>query len=1019
MIPAPVIPALLLLAAAPAAAAGEPAPSAAPSGAGAPIAAEPEERARIRQLMSDAKYAEAEAAARALLERMISRSGERSFDAAKAMDLVVTAMRRAGKARQPETMALLERSLAIKEEVFGPDHIEVARTLNGKVILLQVLGDYHGAMEQAARTVGIVERALGPDNPELGNFLNNHAIILQDLGRSEEALPIHRRVLALWERTYGAEHPDYAASLDNLASALSETGDYAGARPLYERSLAIKEKALGPDHPGLTTSLTNLANLLATLGDHTAADPLYARAAAIVDKALGPGHPAFATILNNRAASRREAGDIAGARALYERILALQQGAFGDSHPNVAQQFHDLGLLHSRSGDPAGAVPHLEQALAIRETSLGPDHPETAYTLTALANARRASGAARDVAHLYRRSLAILEAALGPDHPHVAVPLADLAALEFARSRDAEALDLASRAESIARRNFVATTRGLSEAEALRFGRARTSALGAALSIVAAPAGGTPPAAAAERALDLLIRSRALVLDEIGQRQRLGSDADPALTIARDEVRDARAALARLLVRGPDPEDPALHRRLVEEARRRVETAERALAAASHPFGEQRAVDAAGLEEVRGALDARTALVSLARYDALGRSGATVPSYLAFVTRRSGPVRAVPLGPAAAIDDLVRDWRERAGSAPPVLRAAAARAEADARTAGDRLRRAVWDPIAGDLGGAGRALLVPDGALNLVNVLALPVGRSAYLVERGPAVHLLSSERDLLRLGRPARSGGGLLLLGGADFDASPDSIAAAAGGGPPRLASAAPGGSVYRGPHASCSGFRAVRFQPLPASGLEIEEVAAMWGAAETGDAGEVARLAGAAAAETAFKEAAGRHAVLHLATHAFFVSGDCGDAADHPLLLAGLALAGANRRDAVPAGADDGVVTAEEIASLDLSGVRWAVLSACGTGVGRIEAGEGVFGLRRAFHLAGVRSLIMSLWEVEDSATRAWMRRLYAARLDGAGTAEAMRRAAVDTLRARRREGRDTHPFTWGAFVAAGDWR
>ena len=141
--------------------------------------------------------------------------------------------------------------------------------------------------------------------------------------------------------------------------------------------------------------------------------------------------------------------------------------------------------------------------------------------------------------------------------------------------------------------------------------------------------------------------------------------------------------------------------------------------------------------------------------------------------------------------------------------------------------------------------------------------------------------------------------------------------------------------------------------------------------------------------------------------------------MLLSGLSFAGANRRDKT-AQAEDGILTAEEIAVMDLQGVEWAVLSACDTGVGEIQAGEGVLGLRRAFELAGVQTVIMSLWSVEDEATRGWMKRLYEGRLTkGYGTAEAVSRASLEILTERRQRGESTHPFYWGAFVATGDWR
>ena len=109
-----------------------------------------------------------------------------------------------------------------------------------------------------------------------------------------------------------------------------------------------------------------------------------------------------------------------------------------------------------------------------------------------------------------------------------------------------------------------------------------------------------------------------------------------------------------------------------------------------------------------------------------------------------------------------------------------------------------------------------------------------------------------------------------------------------------------------------------------------------------------------------------------------------------------------------------------MNLSGVEWAVLSACDTGLGEIRAGEGVFGLRRAFQVAGVRTVIMSLWPVEDVATRQWMEALYRARLgDRLDTAEAVRQASLTLIRERRARGQSTDLFYWAAFVAAGDWR
>jgi CHAT domain-containing protein len=144
-----------------------------------------------------------------------------------------------------------------------------------------------------------------------------------------------------------------------------------------------------------------------------------------------------------------------------------------------------------------------------------------------------------------------------------------------------------------------------------------------------------------------------------------------------------------------------------------------------------------------------------------------------------------------------------------------------------------------------------------------------------------------------------------------------------------------------------------------------------------------------------------------------------ENPLLLTGLAFAGANRRADASSTDEDGMLTAEEVAALDLSGVDWVVLSACKTGTGEWHEGEGILGLRRAFRTAGARTLITSLWDVEDETTQRWMKELYEARfVRGLDTTLAMREARRVMLEERRRTGESTRPVHWAGFVSSGAW-
>jgi CHAT domain-containing protein len=284
----------------------------------------------------------------------------------------------------------------------------------------------------------------------------------------------------------------------------------------------------------------------------------------------------------------------------------------------------------------------------------------------------------------------------------------------------------------------------------------------------------------------------------------------------------------------------------------------------------------------------------------------------------------------------------------------------------------------------------------------------------------LTAERDVI--GDDTRGRGiGLLAVGNPAFDDPPPAAVAQADIEPRGVES-----HVHRSSMAPCAS--ATSFAPLPASEVEVGSIRELWLGAVPTERDDVRVLVGPAADEGTWKREAPKYRVLHLATHGFhldrcdsWIDGRAPGAREpprHPLLLSGVALAGAGRPPET-ADAEDGFLTAEEIASIDLRGVEWVVLSGCDTGLGYLADGQGVLGLRRAFQIAGARSTIMSLWRVQDDSARLWMSALYRARLGGRSTADAVRQASLERLEALREAGASTHPFFWAPFVAAGDWR
>jgi len=855
------------------------------------------------------------------------------------------------------------------------DRRQLAITLVAHARLEQRQGDYDRALEGFSQALRLLE-PMG-DTIWLGATLTGTAQVMLNIAEVGKALEFWERALALFESS-GSR----TAVVDVLMSAgetLLNSGDESGALSRFERALAIAGELGNERLQAWALRSMGAAEIFRRRPED--ADRHLRRALALSpsleEKRLE------ASVLADLGEVHVLRGEWSQAGSYFRRARASSQAA-GD-RTAAAAQLYSLGVLEGRLGELVAARSSLTTALAEQEPLLGAGHPLPASTRIALAEVDLAAGE-------YQRA--------------------------FERSVEAEA----------ASRNYVrGTLRYLPERQALTLAERRVRGLDVAIS--AALSRTSVPSAAI---VDLLFRSRGLVLDELAARRRQISPEAAQDGLASD-VKRARQRFANLLVLSMEG---AVARSELDLARSDKEAAERALAAQSAE--ERRDGGAAGFEAVRGALPAGAVLVSyvqFARRVAVtnGRqASAPVPSFAAFVTRRDtdDPPIVVSLGEVALIERLVAEWRNEAAGQVSPGRPARDRSYA---AAGRRLRRALWDPIAAEVRGATRVFVVPDGAVSLVSLAALPIEGGAYLMEHGPPIHYLSAERDLVTaLNRVQPAVQGLLALGGASFGDAPGGAGAAGVSSPP-----APLPSVL-GPAGPCPGMPAVVFQPLDGTSQEVREIAGMWRGSAGAGGGEARILVGADASETVLKQAARHHRVLHVATHGFFLTGDCipsstgtrgvgglspvgpSRAAENPLRLSGLALAGANRRAAAGPEDDDGILTAEEVASLDLDGVEWAVLSACDTGVGEIRAGEGVFGLRRAFQVAGARTVIMSLWSVDDQATRAWMRALYEGRLQrGLSTADAVHQASLTTLRDRRARGLSTHPFYWAAFVAAGDWR
>jgi len=962
-----------------------------------------------------------------------------------AADLGNLAAALAAQGRREEAEPLYRRSLAIFERLYGAQHPSGASVLGNLGYLHMEMGEYELAKAEFERADAFVKEVLPPGAPDRIISLRNLALATSALGLPADAL--WEQAIGLADTWLGNEHELAADLRGGYASSLRDI-NFQKSKQLSEESLTIFELAYGPDHPRVAWALGGLAENAIHVGDYEAASRLLERAVQIDERRPDVAGAHLASELAGLAECRAARGRNAEARELFERSLEIAEEASGPEHPDVEAILMRLGAYLRRVGDVGGARVCYTRAIAIGERMALEGRPRNPASRVALADLETDTGNLDVARPLFERALALYEEQFQTDYPGYAEALLKYGAFLLAAGDVPGSLDASLHGGEITRRHLRSTVASLPERTALSLA-AKTPA-GIDLAISAAIAG-TPANAAP--ALDAVIRSRALVLDEIAQRHHsawLARDQETQLLV--DAYTAASVRLAKLAVRGADERFPDKHVDLLRAARAEKEEAEQALAERSAEFRAAEARAQAGLTDIAAALPHSSVLVSYFRYprQLSGRQAPSsqlpLDSYAALVLSSGAPTPALlDLKSAVEIDESVAAVRRRLAEASQASGAVMKSAEASYRRAGEKLRRLVWDPLEPYLHDAATVFIVPDGSLSVVSFAALPVGASAYLVEGTPRIQYLSAERDLVSTRELAD--GGLLAVGDPAFDESAV-FAAMRPADLPLLDEEVrtTSGRVFRGQPASCGNFESLRFASLPSSRLEVDDVASTWDAAWA-DAGhrlrgpETARdvqlLQGAAASELAVKLAAPGKEVLHLATHGFFLGEGCPSAlegsadataqpvpasllGENPLLLSGLALAGANHRDAASPDEDDGILTAEEIAATNLSGVRWAVLSACDTGLGQIRAGEGVLGLRRAFQVAGAGTVIMSLWAVEDEASRQWMRSLYANRLSkGMSTVDAVHAASLEQLRERRDAGLSTHPFYWGGFVASGDWR
>jgi len=625
------------------------------------------------------------------------------------------------------------------------------------------------------------------------------------------------------------------------------------------------------------------------------------------------------------------------------------------------------------------------------------------------------TGAYEKAEALYKHALKIVESTLGRNHPRVAELLNNLAQLRVADDRLDDALPLFRRAFAISELRL--------RREALDSSESRLSSF---ISLLRTQEDLLYELVRAEPANED-VRRLALTTVLLRKGRSVAETADTSRIIYRpvsardrgsfERLRDLRGQLASLSLQGPGLLSPFDYQQRLKALAEQGDALEESLALRSAPLRSLITLPPPEemVDRVVSALPWDSALVEFIAYtdrSLLRRPGPPEPRraqqlrYLALVLFGNGRTRALDLGPAAPID-----------AAAVAMRDALARRDANFLASAQLLDGRVFHPLRVVLGKTRSVFLSPDGQLSLVPFAALHDGHQ-YLVDLHDFTYLTSG-KDLLPRARPVGPSQSVVVLADPDFHLPVQSSPDMERGQEERSAFLERFYSTLRADMAT------VPWTRLPGTRGEAEAIQRMFPHAEL-------LLGAEATKENLLRLSA--PGVLHLATHGFFLEDSVAQegtravahfgalgvdplaaAPADPLLRSGLILAGARTPASGAPGTagplpESSLVTALELAGLNLWGTQLVILSACDTGRGNVKLGQGVYGLRRAFVAAGAETVVMSLWKVGDETTRVFMESYYRNLLAGQGRATALRQAMLAQRQTR------PHPYYWAPFIALG---
>ncbi len=801
------------------------------------------------------------------------------------------------------------------------------------------------------------------------NYANNYA----SQGSYDSAFILYQEKLALTEKVFGKQHAEYAKGLGQIAMIYDNQNRFGDAIRYYEAAKEGYEKAGFSTSNDYATILNNAAQCYQNLGNLSKAYEYLAESLKIKRKIFGHYHYEIASGVNNVGGVLEDAFDYKQALEAYrfskeilERVRATETGLYATVLTNLGNCLSNIGKLDS-------AIYYLQAGLSMKEKLYGPDHLSIATALNNIASIYSDLKKFKEAEAFYKRSGDIVQKVYGQNALQLSTVKQNLALMHVKKGSYIIADSLFNSGYRIIRNFILNNTEGLSEDDKETFAQDIRLNQYTALTL----------RKSAQLPNDWILNSslfyKGLLLEgSKGFIAAINNISDAALKKRAQEYLDLKKAIGQQLLK------PELSRSENLPAYiNRASVIERELLQSLSGFRNWKEQFNTNWKQIQSKLGKNEMAIEFIAYYQPGMKTLDSTLYAAMIIK---PGITDPVFVSLFYEEDFNRLMKGAGSSEAVVKKlyrSTIKSTASQPSASDSLFHVVWKPLLPHVNGASTIYFAADGVLNNLNLAAIITPGGKRLVEDHEFIQL-SSTRNIIK---PAitPSFKSLQLWGGVKYD---DNI--------------------------TTSSNRSVAFTYLPGTLTEVNEIATKYSSGRN-----LKTVVGNAANETAFKQMDGKSPeVLHIATHGFFFPDPSTSQvkdenrfanAANPLLRSGLALADANNnweKDMVSSDKEDGILTAYEIADMDLSSTRLVVLSACETGLGDIKSGEGVYGLQRAFKLAGVNYLIMSLWQVPDLETKEFMQTFYSNCFKGMPIRKAFRETQLDM-------NKKYQPYQWAAFV------